>query len=143
MDILQLHHVSLPTTDLERSRRFYREVLGLEEIARPPFPFPGAWYRLGDRELHLIGGEGAVAQGGTGTDPRQLHLAVRVASFAGALARLRALGYREDTDPGDPLHLVVVRRPPTGYPQAYLVDPDRHLIEINAEHLDGEAPLSS
>ncbi|HJX30081.1 MAG TPA: VOC family protein [Thermoanaerobaculia bacterium] len=51
MDVRVLHHVSLPVGDLERSRRFYREVLGLEEIARPPFPFPGAWFRLGDREL--------------------------------------------------------------------------------------------
>lgn len=136
MEILQLHHVSLPTTDLERSRRFYREVLGLEEIGRPAFPFPGAWFRLGDRELHLIGGEGAVSQGGTGTDSRQLHLAVRVASFADAVVRLRGLGYREDADPGDPLHVMVLRRPLTGYPQAYLVDPDRHLIEINAERLD-------
>ena len=38
MDIRQLHHVSLPTTDLERSRRFHRELLGLAEI---PFPENG------------------------------------------------------------------------------------------------------
>jgi hypothetical protein len=24
-----------------------------------------------------------------------------------------------------------------GYPQLYVLDPDRHLIEINAERLDG------
>jgi glyoxylase I family protein len=42
MEIVELHHVSLPTTDLERSRRFYAEVLELKEIPRPPFPFPGA-----------------------------------------------------------------------------------------------------
>jgi glyoxylase I family protein len=138
VEILELHHVSLPTADLERSRRFYREVLGLEEIPRPAFPFPGAWFRLGERgELHLIGGEGAVSQGGTGTDPRQLHLAVRVASFAAALGRLRGLGYREDVDPADPMHLLVYRAPPTGYPQLYLCDPDRHLVEVNAARPDG------
>jgi glyoxylase I family protein len=136
MDILQLHHISLPATDLERSCRFYREVLGLAEIPRPPFPFPGTWFRLGDRELHLIGGEGAVSQGGIGTDSRQLHLAIRVASFGRALERLRALGYREDALPTDPMHVMILRQPLTGYPQLYLNDPDRHLIEINAERLD-------
>jgi len=47
MKINSLHHVSLTVTDLERSRRFYREVLGLQEIARPAFNFPGAWFQLG------------------------------------------------------------------------------------------------
>lgn len=137
MDIGTLHHVSLPTKDLERSRRFYREVLGLEEIERPAFPFPGAWFRVGDRELHLIAGESVVdAQGGAGTDPRQLHFALRVASYRAALERLRGLGYREDAPEDDPLRVVVWPRPVVGYPQLYLADPDRHLIEINAERLD-------
>ena len=137
MDIRQLHHISLPTTDLQRSRQFYGEVLALTEIQRPPFPFPGAWFSLGDRELHLIGGEGARSQGGVGTDPRQLHFAIRVASFEGALARLREQGFHEDVEETDPKHLKVMLQPLTGYPQAYIVDPDRHLIEINAERLEG------
>ena len=37
MQIEAIHHVSLTVTDLERSRRFYSEILGLAEIARPPF----------------------------------------------------------------------------------------------------------
>jgi catechol 2,3-dioxygenase-like lactoylglutathione lyase family enzyme len=137
MEILELHHVSLPTADLARSTSFYRDVLGLAEIARPDFPFPGAWFRLGDRELHLIGGQAATWAADAGTHPRRLHLAVRVASFAAALARLKGLGYGEDAAPGDALHPVVQHHPPTGYPQIYLVDPDRHLIEINAARLDG------
>ena len=137
MEIRQLHHISLPTTDLERSRRFYRDVLGLAEIKRPDFPFPGAWFALGDRELHLIGGEGARSQGGSGTDSRQLHFAIRVVSFEDALARLRGLGFSEEVAESDPMHVRVLRRPLTGYPQAYVCDPDRHLIEINATCLEG------
>ena len=136
MRILQLHHVSLPTADLERSRRFYQEVLGLAEIQRPPFPFPGAWFQLGDRELHLIGGENVDAQGGTGTDANQLHFAIRVVSFRQALEHLQGKGYREDVDPTDPMHLLARPQALTGYPQLYITDPDRHLIEINAERLD-------
>ena len=139
MDVRVLHHVSLPVGDLERSRRFYREVLGLEEIARPPFPFPGAWFRLGDRELHLIAGEGAVPRGAedADADPRRLHFAVRVASFWKALEHLRARGYREDAREGDPTRVLALPRSVVGYPQLYVLDPDRHLVEINAERLDG------
>src|SRR5689334_18735483 len=44
MEIAAIHHVSLTVTDLERSRRFYSEILSLREITRPPFNFPGAWF---------------------------------------------------------------------------------------------------
>jgi glyoxylase I family protein len=136
VDIRALHHVSLPVADLERSRRFYREVLALEEIARAPLPVPGAWFRLGDRELHLVAGEAAAVRGATGTDPRQLHFAVRVASYRAALEHLRGHGYREDAEEGDPGRVLALPRSVVGYPQLYLLDPDRHLIEVNAERLD-------
>jgi glyoxylase I family protein len=44
LTIESIHHVSIPipVADLERSKTFYREVLGLKEIERPPFDFPGA-----------------------------------------------------------------------------------------------------
>ena len=137
MDVRALHHVSLPVGDLERSMRSYREALGLEEVARPPFPFPGAWFRLGDRELHLIAGEGAVPRGAEDADPRRLHFAVRVASFWKALEHLHERGYREDAREGDPTRVLALPRSVVGYPQLYVLDPDRHLIEINAEGLDG------
>jgi glyoxylase I family protein len=54
IDVETLHHVSISVTDLTRARHFYGEVLGLLEITRPPFDFPGAWYQLGDRQLHLL-----------------------------------------------------------------------------------------
>jgi glyoxylase I family protein len=38
-----LHHLSVSVTELERAKRFYREVLGLREVERPAFDFPGAW----------------------------------------------------------------------------------------------------
>src|SRR5262249_24033575 len=57
MTILELNHVAIYVTDLNRSRKFYYEVLRLEAIPRPAFDFPGAWFRLGtQQELHLIAG---------------------------------------------------------------------------------------
>ena len=45
-------------------------------------------------------------------------------------------GYREDADEGDPGRMLALPQSVVGYPQLYLLDPDRHLIEINAERLD-------
>ncbi len=42
MEITALHHIALTVTDMERSRKFYREILSLEEIPRPAFTFPVA-----------------------------------------------------------------------------------------------------
>ena len=33
---------------------FYTEVLGMEKLPRPPFPFDGAWLQAGGMTLHLI-----------------------------------------------------------------------------------------
>src|SRR5215470_14221765 len=103
MDIQVLHHVSLPVRDLERSKRFYLEVLGLEEIERPKFPFGGAWFRVGEKqELHLIlQHTDATYRENKGPDSGDIHLAVRVKSYGAVLEFLHANGYREDADAGD------------------------------------------
>lgn len=50
----RVHHISFAVSDLERSRRFYEDMLGLERIDRPDLGLPGAWYSAGNVELHLI-----------------------------------------------------------------------------------------
>ena len=130
---IRLHHVSVPTADLERSRRFYREILGLEEIPRPPFRVPGAWFRIGaDQEVHLIlGGGDATFRRAKGIDLGDVHFALRVADFGEVLAFLRAQGYREDAEARDPMALRTSTD--AGYPQLYIMDPDRNVIEMNGE----------
>jgi glyoxylase I family protein len=136
MEIEVLHHVSLPVTDLERSNTFYREILGLSEIPRPNFPFGGTWFRLGgNQELHLILQHTNVTyRGGKPIDPGDIHLAIRVRSYQRTLEFLRSKGYREEAE--DLQQLRSIPNPITGYPQIYILDPDRHLIEINAAVLD-------
>ena len=56
----RLDHVAIVVTDVARAIGFYRDVLCLVEIPRPPtFDFPGAWFRIGPPEgsqtLHLLG----------------------------------------------------------------------------------------
>ena len=133
-----LHHVSLPVTDLERSRAFYRDVLGLKESARPNFDFAGAWFELGAGQLHLIVHPGPLLptlRDGKPIDSRDVHFAMRVRSFREAVQRLRQLGYREDND--DAFRRMRVSNNATaGFPQVFLLDPDRHVIELNAAALD-------
>ena len=51
MPLENLNHVLVLTGDLEATRDFYVEVLGLEDGYRPPFPFHGHWFYLGDRAV--------------------------------------------------------------------------------------------
>ena len=52
---IELHHASLVVADTARALDFYTGVLGLEvEPARPDLGYPGAWLRVGDRQIHLL-----------------------------------------------------------------------------------------
>ena len=117
MQILELNHVALHVADLERSTKFYTEVLKLEPMPRPAFAFPGAWFRLGPRqELHLIGER---------TTPvishnRGNHWALMI----------------DDMDAWEQyfnkseIPFLPRRRRPDGAFQIYLIDPDGHYIEL-------------
>jgi glyoxylase I family protein len=135
IDIETLHHVAVAVSDLERARTFYADLLGLKEIARPNFSFPGAWYAVGDRQLHLIVASDPTFRAGKGVNSQDTHWALRVKSFRGALDYLRSKGYREGNE--DVMRSMRVNvAGPTGFPQIHLMDPDRNMIEINAETLD-------
>src|SRR5947209_14845397 len=55
LQVTQIDHVSVIITDVERSRRFYRDLLGLQEIAKPrTFDFTVLWFDLGNQQLHLL-----------------------------------------------------------------------------------------
>ena len=137
MEIELLHHVSLNVADLERSRRFYLEILGLQEIARPPFNFPGAWFQVGaNQQLHLIVYPGGTLRDGKGVGTRDNHMAIRVKSYRRTVEFLRSKGYREDAGELDFQRMILQPHATAGFPQIYIVDPDRHIIEINAATLD-------
>ena len=57
--VIRVQHVSLPfpgtSESLAVARRFYGDILALDEHARPPaLPGVGLWYAVGDQELHLF-----------------------------------------------------------------------------------------
>lgn len=53
MKCIRLSHVNLRVHDLAGCARFYEAALGLERIPRAEVDGRGAWFRLGDAELHL------------------------------------------------------------------------------------------
>lgn len=132
----RIHHVSLPVSDPERSKQFYSETLGWQETARPAFDFAGAWYQVGNDQVHLIVDDRSTFREGKGVDSHDIHFAVRVRSFREALESLEAKGYRKEADDLDLMKMRVNERPTAGFPQIYILDPDRNVIEINAERLD-------
>src|SRR5690349_13477583 len=123
MEIESLHHVSLPCTDLERSKAFYREMLTLRELPRPNFPFRGAWFAVGgSQQLHLIVHPDSTFRHGKGLDSRDWHFAVRVKSFRQAVDFFRAKGFREDADDMDPMKMRVRFEAVAGFPQIHILD---------------------
>lgn len=91
MIVAGIHHVSLNVRDTTEALGFYRDLLGLTEIERPPFPFAGAWLDAGGgRQVHLIEADVAVDLG--------QHVAFEVVSLDDAVAALRAAGH----EVGDP-----------------------------------------
>jgi glyoxylase I family protein len=130
-----LHHIALVVTDVERARRFYADVIGLTEIPRPPFTFDGAWFAVGDRQLHVLVGVDPTFRDGKPVNTRDGHVAIRVASWREAVEHFRALGYTPDAAD----EMKRTREQPhatAGFPQLYVLDPDRNVVEINAERLD-------
>ena len=111
--VTSIHHVSIVVTDLELSRRFYTQVLGLREIPRPAtFDFVVVWYDLGGQHIHLVPRETADA-------PSPRHFALQVDDAAAARRHFAAFGVptRETT-------------PIPGCDRFFVGDPDGNLIEI-------------
>ena len=51
------NHIAIIVSDVGRSAQFYSDVVGLEQIRRPNFDRHGAWFTMGNLELHLIKGQ--------------------------------------------------------------------------------------
>jgi glyoxylase I family protein len=116
---VRAHHTSFAIKDLERSKAFYGGVLGLSEIQRPNFGFPGAWYQAGACQVHLI----QIPEGfDAGEPPPALnpmadHAAFGIDDYAETVAHLKSHGL-EVLETGAEIG------------QMWVKDPDRHIIEL-------------
>ncbi|MGC9527482.1 MAG: VOC family protein [Limnospira sp.] len=53
MAITEFLHAAILVSDLQKSERFYSQILGLKMVDRP-LKFPGIWYQVGGFQIHLI-----------------------------------------------------------------------------------------
>ncbi|MFM0640840.1 VOC family protein [Paraburkholderia metrosideri] len=89
---MQLDHATIVTADLDTARRFFVDVVGLTQGARPPFSIDGYWlYANGRPVIHLIDATVPAIAGRAA--PRIDHIAFRLESadeWRALLQRLQA-----------------------------------------------------
>ena len=126
IQVKSLDHVTIVVKDLERSRQFYVDGLGMRETPRPAFTFPGSWFQAGATQIHLI-------QEHVGTPPagnprpeqfrtsRSHHFAFVVDDAEATYVRAQELGLKIVSPP---------KARPDGFVQVFLNDPDGHVVEL-------------
>jgi catechol 2,3-dioxygenase-like lactoylglutathione lyase family enzyme len=127
LEFIGVIHEGIPVEPdkLEACIAFYRDVLGLKQIPRPPAldkMGTGAWLTDEDErvQFHLISNAGAVKPGeGAKIEPAGRHTAWRIRDAATFRARMDALG----VDYGEIGALI-------GEPQLFVIDPQGHTWEF-------------
>ena len=117
--VVRLHHVSFAVRDLSRSKKFFGELLGLEELERPAFTFPGAWFAIGDRQLHLIE-QADSGRDVTGRISRSDHMAIEVGDLEDVKSALDSAG----------VEYALGENRSFGFEQIFCSDPDGHTVEF-------------
>ena len=141
MDIKRVDHYSIRTLDLDASRRFYTEVIGLKAGPRPPFDFPGFW---------LYGGEPPESLHNSERNYGIVHLMGVAPGLTDYLGDKDAAALKGGTGPLDPVAFAAAGRdamiercrrhnvsyferdvPLLGLRQMFIKDPDGVTIELN------------
>ncbi len=126
LHVKTLDHVTIVVKDLERSRQFYVDVLGMREVQRPGFSFAGLWFQAGTTQIHLIlefagsGPAGNLLAENRRTS-RTHHFAFEVEDANAAYDWLKQ---NRVTVLGEP------KPRPDGYVQVFATDPDGHVVEL-------------
>ncbi len=118
--ISNFHHAGFLVTDVERAAAFYEGILGLENLPRPDFGFPGRWYDLKNgNQLHLMSTAELPAHV-TDNPAFDRHIALVVPDIRSAAEQLTALGIAYAEGGG------------RGGSQLFVRDPDGNMIELRA-----------
>jgi catechol 2,3-dioxygenase-like lactoylglutathione lyase family enzyme len=135
--ITGLFHVAIKTNDLEATIRFYTDILGLRQVPRPNFGFPGAWLActtpVGEAIFHIYAGgpalglEGRAAVGTAAID----HISLTATGYHQFRRKFQQAGiaWREFIVPGTTLW------------QLFVYDPNGVQLELTFEGTAEEEPL--
>jgi catechol-2,3-dioxygenase len=117
-----MHEFVLEVTDLEISDAFYREVIGLAEVARWTGDRKAVWFDAGDTvALGLWTKETSIGALHNGRGGAHVHFALRMphGSLDDVESRLQQLGYETTRITFD-----------DGNVSVYVTDPDGHCVEL-------------
>ncbi len=123
--ITGLLHVAVKTMDLDASVAFYTKVIGLRDVHRPDFGFPGAWLGVptpvGEAIIHLYAGGPALAGGPVPPHTGAIdHLSITAVGWNGFRERFAKFGL--------PSREFVI--PKTTYWQQFIFDPSGVQLEL-------------
>lgn len=123
MPVLGIDHFTVLTEDLDETCRFYGEVLGLVEGARPPFGVPGAWLYAGNRAVLHIAAMGSLPENRRGVLD---HMAFQAEGLARTARLLEERG----------MNFTLGRQPGTGMPgsgrwQMFFTDLNGATVELD------------
>jgi glyoxylase I family protein len=117
IEITSCLHAAVVVADLDRAIAFYTDVLGLPRVDRS-LKYPGAWYQIGDVQLHLIeDGNRTPAEIDLHVSTRNPHIAFGVRDLDAAKQRLTVAG-------------CVVKMSNSGRAALFTQDPDGNAIEL-------------
>lgn len=121
---IKVNHIAVHVSDLEKSKAFYENIVGLQEIDEPFKDGLHAWYDIGaGASLHIIEAPNV---------PNQIskvnHLCFSMKSMDDFISTLRATNYPFESWEGEKGKTTLRV---DGVRQIYIQDPDGMWLEIN------------
>jgi catechol 2,3-dioxygenase-like lactoylglutathione lyase family enzyme len=139
MPLSHIEHFLLQTADMEKTRQWYVDVLGMRVGPNPDFKFPVFWLYLGDKDVvHVTEGGGNVSENrkryvgqesqATAGSGAVDHIAFRATGLREMIAHLEALGVDFKQRQVDD----------QGLYQLFMFDPNGVKIELNYSNSEAE-----
>ncbi len=118
IEVVGCLHAAMLVANLDRAIEFYTNVLGLKRVARS-LKYPGAWYQIGDFQIHLIEDIDYRASDRIDlhTSTRNPHIALAVRDLDGTKQQLLAAN-------------CIVKMSNSGRAALFTQDPDGNTIEL-------------
>lgn len=124
IEVQKIHHITIATKNLEKAKEFYSEILGFKEIDRPNFESNGAWYAIGEQQLHVVENPDSETLRLMGINSLEGHFSIWVKSFSQTLQFLKEAGIEYEVE-SDSV---------AGFSQVYITDRDQNIIEFAASY---------
>ena len=124
MKLARIDHVAVSVKDVVKAKDFYSRILGLPEIPRPNFNFPGVWYKLGEVMIHVI------QKDDNGDHANRANLSAQDAHLAFFVEQVEELEKIIQKVESEDIPWYELENAPSGLRQVFFKDPDGHMIEI-------------